>query len=77
MHVHPDNGRLPAHVPEPLFVANPNHQKKVFTKDLRTLLSQKAAVWHGMSNLDVVRLGKNFGYMVQNLKHQSEELCVA
>jgi hypothetical protein len=27
----PDKGKLPAHVPEPLFVADPNHRRKGLT----------------------------------------------
>jgi hypothetical protein len=34
MRPRPDKGKLPGHIPEPLFVADPNHRKKVFTGDL-------------------------------------------
>jgi hypothetical protein len=68
----PDRGRLPGIVPEPLFVADPNHRKKVFTGDLFTLKKSKVAERFTMSAMDVTRLGKNFGYMVRNLKSRPE-----
>jgi hypothetical protein len=73
LHTRPDNGKLLSHIPEPLFVADPNHRKKVFTKDLRTLLAQKSSDRHSMSGMDVLRLGKNFGYMIRDLKRQPED----
>jgi hypothetical protein len=33
-----DHGRLPPHIPEPTFVADPNHRKKVWTGDLYNIL---------------------------------------
>jgi hypothetical protein len=73
LHDRPDNGKLPAHVPEPLFVADPNHRKKVLTKDLRTLAAKKSADRFGMSGMDVTRLGKNYGYMMRALKRLPNE----
>jgi hypothetical protein len=73
LHDRPDNGRLPAHVPEPEFVADPNHRKKVLTKDLRTLNAKLAADKFGMSSLEVTRIGKNYGYMIRSLKRLTED----
>jgi hypothetical protein len=68
----PDNGRLPGHIPEPMFVADPNHRKKVFTGDLYALKMKKGGKNFTMTGMDVVRLGKNFGYMIRCLKKQPE-----
>jgi hypothetical protein len=68
----PDRGRLPGNIPEPVFVADPNHRKKVFTGDLYALKTSKVAERFTMSMMDVTRLGKNFGYMVRNLKKRPE-----
>jgi hypothetical protein len=43
LHNRPNNGRLPGHIPKSVFVGDPNHQKKILTKGLRTLQQQKAA----------------------------------
>jgi hypothetical protein len=73
LHDRPDNGKLPADIPEPAFVADPNHRKKVLTKDLRTLNQKLSADKFGMSNMDVGRIGKNYGYMIRSLKRLQEE----
>jgi hypothetical protein len=61
-------GKLPAHVPEPRFVADPNHRRKVLSGDLIKLdiacVKEKAT----MTWMDTTRTTKNFGYMVQSLK---------
>jgi hypothetical protein len=68
----PDRGRLPGHIPEPLFVADPNHRRKVFTGELLTLKMSKVATRFTMTKMDCTRLGKNFGYMVRTLKRRPE-----
>jgi hypothetical protein len=73
LHDRPDNGKLPAHIPEPVFVADPNHRKKVLTKDLNALAGAVVAVSHHMSKMDVTRLGKSYGYMIRNLKNLNED----
>jgi hypothetical protein len=60
----PDSGRLPGHVTEPKWVADPNHRKKLFTKDLRAFKADTSKDRFGMSDMDVTRLGKNYGYMI-------------
>jgi hypothetical protein len=67
LQVRPDKGRLPAQIPEPSFVAGPNHRKKVLTGELITLALVKVDVKHTMTKNDSTRLGKNFGYMIRNL----------
>jgi hypothetical protein len=57
----PDKGKLPAFVPEPLFVADPNHRRKGLTGELIKLDTS-------MTRMDSTRIGKNFGYMARTLK---------
>jgi hypothetical protein len=72
----PDSGRLPACIPEPQWVADPNHRKKLFTKDLRKFKMDTSKDRYGMSNMDVTRLGKSYGYMIRSLKRLSEDKFV-
>jgi hypothetical protein len=73
----PDSGKLPGHIPEPKWVANPNHRKKLFTKDLRAFKANTNIERFGMSDMDVTRLGKSYGYMIRGLKRlASEDLFV-
>ena len=65
-----DNGRLPAHIPEPEFLADPNHRKKVLTKQLRAMLGLTVAKRMHLSKSDVLRIGKSFGYMIRSLQRQ-------
>ena len=64
----PDKGKLPAHVPEPIFVADPNHRRKGLTGELIKLDASKADVKMTMTRMDSTRIGKNFGYMARTLK---------
>jgi hypothetical protein len=75
--VRPDKGKLPPHIPEPSFVADPNHRKKVLTGELIALALARVSEKHTMTKNDSTRLGKNFGYMIRNL-HKfkgDEDLC--
>lgn len=72
----PDKGMLPAEIPEPTFVADPNHRRKCFTKELYKLKESPAAVKHGMTGMDLNRLKKNFGYMARTLKNKAESELV-
>jgi hypothetical protein len=69
----PDRGRLPSEIPEPLFVADPNHRRKVLTGELITLANSKVAEKATMTRMDSTRIGKGFGYMIRQLKKQQEE----
>ena len=53
------------HVPEPLFVADPNHRDKGLTGEVIKLYTSKANAKFTMIRKDI---GKNFGYMAQTLK---------
>jgi hypothetical protein len=72
LHDRPDNGKLPKHIPEPTFLSDPNHRKKLWTKELRKMLPWAAEKRHGLSINDVLRLGKSYGYMIRALKSKSE-----
>jgi hypothetical protein len=73
MIVRPNKGKLPAHIPEPVFVADPNHRKKVFTGDLWNLHKKPVANRCGLSRMDIARLGTSFGYMIRGLKRKPKE----
>jgi hypothetical protein len=63
----PDKGKLPRHIPEPKFLADPNHRRKVWTGDLIQLANGKVADKFTMTKMDATRLGKNYGYMIRAL----------
>jgi hypothetical protein len=66
----PNNvGKLPVHVPEPLFVADPNHRCKLLTGELIALDKSRADLKCTMTRMDSTRIGKNFGYMARTLKN--------
>jgi hypothetical protein len=74
----PDKGKLPSHVPEPLFVADPNHRRKGLTGELIKLDTSKVTERFTMTRMDSTRIGKNFGYMARTLKDRDEaEYCKA
>jgi hypothetical protein len=74
----PDKGKLPSHVPEPLFVADPNHRRKGLTGELIKLDMSKVDEKFTMTRMDSTRIGKNFGYMARTLKDRDEaEYCQA
>ena len=68
LQVRPDKGKLPAHISEPFFVADPNHRRKQLTGELIALAKSKAEDKMTMTRMDATRIGKNFGYMARNLK---------
>jgi hypothetical protein len=57
LQVRPDKGRLPPHIPEPTFVADPNHRKKVLTGELIALAS---AVHYAKIGLYFQRIKENY-----------------
>jgi hypothetical protein len=58
----PDKGKLPRQIPEPRFVADPNHRKKVLTGKLHDLAKKQVVERFTMTKMDCTRIGKNFGY---------------
>jgi hypothetical protein len=73
LQVRPDKGKLPRHVPEPLFVADPNHRRKGLTGELISLDASKVDTKLTMTRMDSIRIGKNFGYMARTLTRRPEE----
>ena len=67
------HGRLPGVIPQPTFVADPNHRRKLMTGELRLLAKQVKAHNLTMTPMDATRLGKNFGYMIRSLHRLPEE----
>jgi hypothetical protein len=66
-----DKGKLPANVPEPLFIADPNHRRKgLLTGELIRLDKEKVSVRLTMTRMDSTRIGKNFAYMARTLKER-------
>lgn len=63
----PDKGKLPSEIPEPNFLADPNHRRKVWTGELITMANGKASEKFTMTKMDATRLGKNYGYMIRTL----------
>jgi hypothetical protein len=68
MKTRPDYGKLPGRIPEPEFVADPNHRRKVLTGELIALDKAKVSERFTMTRMDSTRLGKNFSYMIRALK---------
>jgi hypothetical protein len=69
----PDKGKLPPEIPQPHFVADPNHRRKGFTGELIKLDMSKVCEKATMTRMDSTRIGKNFGYMARTLLGQPEE----
>jgi hypothetical protein len=63
----PDKGKLPGHIPEPNFLADPNHRRKVWTGELIKLATGNISQKKTMTKMDATRLGKNYGYMIRTL----------
>jgi hypothetical protein len=63
----PDKGKLPLHIPEPKFLADPNHRRKVWTGELICLATGNKSTKFTMTKMDATRLGKNYGYMIRSL----------
>jgi hypothetical protein len=59
-----DSGRLPGHIPEPLWLADPNHRRNVLTGEL---IGEGIGTKATMTKMDVTRIGKNFSYMIRHL----------
>jgi hypothetical protein len=68
----PDKGILPFDVPEPKFVADPNHRRKGLTGELIKLSKMRKSIKHTMTRMDATRIGKNFGYMARTLRTRDE-----
>jgi len=63
----PDHGALPRDVPEPGFLADPNHRKKTLKGELCGLVNKKVAKRCTLTCCDCVRLSTNFACMARTL----------
>jgi hypothetical protein len=66
-------GRLPGHIPEPSFVADPNHRRKILMKELIGIAKLKVKERHTMTTMDATRIEKNFSYMIRQLPKMPED----
>jgi hypothetical protein len=72
LHPRPNKGKLPGHVPEPKFVADPNHRRKGLTGELIKMDTSNVQARMTMTRMDSTRIGKNFGYMARILKNRPQ-----
>ena len=68
----PNHGALPRHIPEPTFLADPNHRKKTLKGDLYRQLKKRKAVRDGLTRVDIMRIATNFAYMMRTLSTKPE-----
>eukprot|EP00978_Attheya_sp_CCMP212_P010989 scaffold26814_cov35-Attheya_sp.AAC.2 len=65
-------GKLPLDIPEPSFIAYPNHRKRVFTDHLYKL--KKGGKRHtSITECDILRLRQNFAYMRNGLLQKPDQ----
>ena len=84
----PDHGSIPRHMPEPEFVADPNHRRKTLAGVLYALSALgktppeqqkptkdgRTKPWNmTMTRMDCRRLSKNFAFMARTLKHKKTD----
>jgi hypothetical protein len=69
----PNKGRLPGHIPEPIFVADPGHRKKIMTGEFEKLLKMSVEIKHTFTKIDATRIGKNFAYLIRQLPRLQED----
>lgn len=69
----PDKGKLPGDIPEPEFVADPNHRRKGLTGELYKLFSKSVKAKQTITKMDCQRLGRNYGYFIRSLGSIPEE----
>ena len=71
--VRPDYGRLPRNMPEPTFLADPNHRKKAWSNSLYSLEKKNKEGAMTITKMDVVRLGRNMAYMFGSLVGKTDD----
>jgi hypothetical protein len=81
LQVRPDKGKLPANVPEPLFVADPNHRRKGLSGQLIKMDLGKVSEKVTMIRMDSTHITKNFAYMARTIRdkevHEYEDCAKA
>ena len=63
----PNHGALPRHIPEPGFLADPNHRKKTLKGQLYRHYKKRKADRDGLTKVDIMRVSTNFAYCVRTL----------
>ena len=53
---------------EPSFVADPNHRKKTFKKDMHKLLLSTKEKNKTITACDILRIGANYAHMMRQMK---------
>jgi len=66
-------GKLPGHVPQPRFAADPNHRRKLLSGELRALEKLKVSERMTLTLMDVKRIDKNYGHFLKQCPSMSEE----
>jgi hypothetical protein len=66
-------GMLPGHIPEPSFVADPNHRRKILMKELIGISKLNVKEKHTMMTMDATWIEKNFSYMIRQLLKMPEQ----
>lgn len=72
----PNHGELPAHLVEPVFLADPNHRKKTLKGELYRQLKKPVGTRCGLTCVDVLRVTTTFAYMCRSL-HEKDEILEA
>jgi hypothetical protein len=71
--IRPDRGQLRREYPEPGWLNDPSHRGKTLGGDLRSIEKQPKAISKGINKVDCIKLHRNFGYMVKQLKECPQE----
>jgi hypothetical protein len=71
--IRPDRGQLRREYPEPNWLNDPSHRGKTLGGDLRSIEKQPKAISKGINKVDCLKLHRNFGYMVKQLKNVPED----
>ena len=61
-------GKLPAHIPQPRFLADPSHRTKVVAKAI-FVLAHLPKSQSKCSNVDALRIKKYYGYMIKQARN--------
>ena len=73
----PNHGELPRNIPEPGFLADPNHRKKTLKGELYRHLKKRKSERFDLTKVDVMRISTNFAYCVRTLSTKTEDEYVS
>jgi len=66
-------GKLPGHIPQPRFAADPNHRRKLLSGELQALEKLKASEKMTLTLMDVKRIDKNCGHFLKQCPSMDED----